>query len=288
MEIIDFGYIFLWLMLLALSKVVKDILTPYKIDVQLTEKDNPALGLSMTGYYAAVTIIFLGATVGDSAADSTGAALKSMGVDLGYAILGIIMLNIGRIIVDKLVLNQFSTVKEIITDRNVGTGAVEFGSYVATALIAAGALHGEVKAESMSFTGGGVLTFLAFFLAGQITLVLFAKFYQIITKYDIYEQIEKDNVAAGVAFGANMVAIGIILLKATAGDFEGWIDNFTEFGIYAAAGFITLSLVRKITDWVLLPKSTLAHEIAVDRNISAAWIEGIVAISIATLIFFQI
>lgn len=288
MELIDFGYIFLWMILLAVAKVVKDILTPYKIDVQLTEKDNPALGLSMTGYFAAVTIIFLGAVIGGSDATDAASALKSMGIDLGYAILGIIMLNIGRVIVDKLVLSQFSTVKEIIEDRNVGTGAVEFGSYVATALIISGSLHGEVKAESMLFTGGGLLTFLAFFLAGQATLVLFAKFYQLITKYDIYDEIEKDNVAAGVAFGANLIAIGIILLKATSGDFTGWGENFAEYGMYAGAGFVALSIIRKVTDVVLLPKSTIAHEIAVDRNLSAAWIEGIVSISIASLIFFLI
>ncbi len=42
------------------------------------------------------------------------------------------------------------------------------------------------------------------------------------------------------------------------------------------------------TDFVLLPGTTIAHEIATDRNINAAWIEGIVSIGMATIILFMI
>lgn len=274
------AYVVLGLIVLILAKMFKDFLTPFAVDEELTKRDNHAVGLAMIGYFAGVLIIYLGASIGPELAEEDATQLfQTIGIDLLYALAGIIALNVGRLIVDKLVLYKFSAVKEIIQDRNVGTGAVQFGSYIATALIVAGAIHGE---------GGGVLSALVFFALGQFVLVLFGGFYQWVTKYDIHHEIERDNVAAGVVLGGNMVAIGIILLTATSGDFIDWATNLSDFAYYALAGFSTLMILRKITDWVLLPGTTIAHEIATDRNLNAAWIEGTVAIGMATVIFFML
>ena len=63
---ISFGYIAVGFALVLLSKFLKDLLTPYRLDVELSHKDNVALGLAITGYFAGVLIIFLGAAVGPS------------------------------------------------------------------------------------------------------------------------------------------------------------------------------------------------------------------------------
>ena len=272
------AYVVLGVILLLVAKLIMDVLTPFKIDEHLTDKDNPALGLAMVGYFAGVMIVFLGAVIGpDLESDLSFAELLAViGVDVLYALGGILALNVGRWSVDKLVLPQFSTVKEIIEDRNVGTGAVEFGCYIATALVIAGAIQGQ---------GGGPLSAVVFFVLGQLVLVVFAKLYQLATRYDIHEQIEQDNVAAGVALGLSMVAIGIIVLKGAAGDFVSWTENLTWFGIDAVLGFVVLLGLRKVTDALFLPGTTISHEIAVDRNLNAAWIEGVVAIGIAAMIF---
>ncbi len=273
-------YIVLAFLILLVAKVIKDVLTPFKLDEQLTQKDNPALGLAVTGYFAGVIIVLLGATIGpDPEGDpSVSEILVRIGIDFAYAFGGIVALNIGRLIVDKLVLYKFSTIKEIIEDRNVGTGAVEFGAYVATALIIAGSINGQ---------GGGVLTALGIFAIGQITLIIFSMIYQAVTKYDVHDEIEKDNVAAGVALGGGMVAMGVILLGATSGNFIGWQDSLIQFAYFAIIGFVLLAILRKATDWVLLPGTTLAVEIAKDKNIAAAWIESIVSIGMAVVIFFM-
>ena len=279
--LISLAYVFLGVVALIVAKIIKDILTPYKLDVELTAKDNPALGLTLTGYYAAVIIIFLGASVG--LAPEEPLPVSELAIELGIVLLyvlgGIVALNLGRVIVDKLVLTRFSTVKEIIQDHNVGTAAVEAGCFVATGLIVAGSINGE---------GGGPLSALAFFGLGQVVLIIISKFYQLITKYDIHAEIEKDNVAAGVAMGSSMVAVGVVLLGATRGDFIGWNENLALFGYFAVLGFVLLLILRKITDFVLLPGTTIAHEITADRNINAAWIEGIVSIGMATVILFMI
>lgn len=279
--LISLAYVFLGVVTLIVAKIIKDFLTPYKIDVELTAKDNPALGLTLTGYFAAVIIIFLGASVGLDPEEPLSASELAieLGIVLLYALGGIVALNLGRVIVDKLVLTRFSTVKEIIQDRNVGTAAVEAGCFVATGLIVAGSINGE---------GGGPLSALAFFGLGQVVLIIFSKFYQLITKYDVHAEIEKDNVAAGVALGSSMVAIGVVLLGATRGDFIGWNENLAMFGYFSVFGLVLLLILRRVTDYLLLPGTTIAHEIATDRNINAAWIEGIVSIGMATIILFMI
>ena len=294
MEWLDLGislaYVVLGAVLLIIAKLFNDLLTPYHLDTELTVNNNQAVGLSLTGYYAGVIIIFLGAALGFEEGDFLfDQLIPEMAVDATYALGGIILLNLGRKILDRMVLRQFSIYKELVQDRNVGTGAVLFGSYIATALILAGGIYGEVPPEA-AFAGPwtGPITALCYFFTGQITLILFSVFYQRITKYDIHEEIEKDNVAAGVAFGGNMIALGVLLLKASAHHFESLQSSVMEYVTLTFIGFIVLFLIRQLVDHALLPKTSIAHEIAVDKNLGAAWIESLVAIGMAAVIYFMI
>lgn len=278
---IGLAYVVCGLLAVLVAKVVQDLLTPYKIDDQLTGRDNPALGVTLAGYLAGVVIIFLGAVVGPEIdLDLTFAELaKTIGTEFLYVVGGILALNVGRVIVDRLVLSAFSTAREIVEEGNVGTAAVEAGAYVASALVVAGAVYGE---------GGGPVTACVFFLLGQFVLVVFGWFYQWLTRYDVHAEIEKGNVAAGIAMGMAMVAIGIVLLGATAHDFVGWRENLTEFALFSVFGCVLLGILRRITDVVLLPKTTLAEEIARDQNNNVAWIEGVVNVGMAAIVFFMI
>ena len=160
-------YVGMSLALLVMAKLVQDLLTPYKIGQQLTTKDNVALALSISGYYLGVIIVFLGAVfqpdagpVGDNLGFTSDYWQEVLNV-LIYSAVGIVILNVARIVVDRVVLYQFSTEKEIIEDRNAGTGAVEFGVYVAVSLVIAGSISGE---------GGGPEHSLVFLALGLATL----------------------------------------------------------------------------------------------------------------------
>ncbi|XOF34339.1 MAG: DUF350 domain-containing protein [Candidatus Electrothrix sp. YB6] len=271
-------YVVLGIAVLMLSKVVVNRLTPYKINHELIRSDNPALGVTLAGYYAGVIIVFLGAVVGDSSRqlDSISAALAEAGIDLCYAVFGILALNFCRRVVDLAILYKFSTVKEIIKDRNVGTGAVEAGAMIATALMIAGAIQGE----------GSFATTLVFFLLGLFLLILFSRFHAMLTPYDDHDEIEKDNVAAGAYLGMSMIALGIIVLKATAGDFVSWGYNLSWFAGYAILGFLGLAVLQKMILVVFLPGADIEEEISRDRNLNIAWIGGTLSIGIAAVIFF--
>ena len=264
--------IFLFMFIVLFSKMINDLLTPYKVDDELTNKDNVALSTSIGGYFGATTIIFIGAFLGPT----RGIIMDLLFVG-GYSIFGVVLLNISRFINDRLILYKFSNVKEIIEDRNVGTGAVQFGSYIASGLIVAGAIHGE---------GGGMLTAMAFFALGQIALICFTWIYNIITPFDIHEEIENDNAAAGVALGGTLVAVGIILMKGASGNFISWNYNLSIFGMDVVLVFILLPAVRIFFDKIIIPHTALNHEIQFDRNLGAGLLEMIMAISFSIILFF--
>ena len=129
-------YVAMGIVVLALARLAQDLVTPYRIGNQLTNRDNVALALSIAGYYLGVIVVFLGALYQPFSLIVDGGLGFTEDYWLGvlevflYSLGGIVALNVARVVVDKLVLHRFSTEKEIIEDRNAGTGAVEFGVYV--------------------------------------------------------------------------------------------------------------------------------------------------------------
>ena len=271
----DIAYIAVVLVMLLIARLFKDVLTPYKLSEQLTTRDNPAVGMSIAGYYVAVLIVCIGPLKTPGDVDAQVVLWKDLLTTSAYALLGIVLLNVARVIVDKLLLTDFSTVKEIVEDRNVGTGAVEMGAYVASGLVVAAALQGR---------GGGPHTTLAFFALGQLGLVIYGRVYCLVCRYDVHGEIEKDNVAAGVALGLNLVAIGVISMGAIAGDFLSWEHNLIKFGLFWLVGCVLLLLLRFVVDFLLMPGVRIDKEIQQDRNLNAAWVEGAILAGMAALL----
>ena len=279
-------YVGMGLVILVLAKLAQDLVTPYKIGEQLSHKDNVALAVSIAGYYLGIVIVFLGALyepIGSAAVvDGLGFTREYWEDVLSvaiYSLAGIVVLNVARILVDRFVLYKFSTEKEIITDQNAGTGAVEFGVFVAVSLVIAGSISG---------TDGGPDTALAFGALGLLVVVLYTFFYDLTTPYDLHEQIENDNVAVGVALGGNLIAIGIVAFKAVFGEFVGWEAGLAEFVTFAAIGFALLYVVRRVVDLVLFPGVKVSDELAVDRNLGVAFIMAGSVISVSLILFFAV
>ena len=264
------GFLILSLIIFIVAKFINEVLTPYSINKELTQKDNFALSISLAGYFFSVVIIFAGSIVGPT----RGLIEDFINVG-GYALLGIILLNISRIFNDKFILQKFSNVKEIIQNQNAGVATVQMGSYIASALVIAGALSGE---------GGSLLTLIVFFVLGQVVLLLMAKIYNMITPYDIYDELEKGNVSAGIGFAGTLMAIGIILLSSLAGDFVSWGRDLQSFAGNALIAFIVLPLFRLIFDKVILTNTDLNHEIKNDQNMGAALLEMTVALSFSVIL----
>ena len=234
----------------------------YDFKAELVEKDNAAFALVMCGYYLGLTFSIGGVIAGPSA--GLGEDLIDM---LVYGPLAILLLNLSALINDRFILSEFDIRKEILQDQNCGTGVVEFAVFVATGLNIFGALYGQ---------GGSVFTAIAFWALGQAVLVLVGKYYNLITRYNIHEHIEKDNVAVGIGFAGALIAIGNLLRAASAEHFVSWEENLMTFGLFMVMGLILLHGARLLTDRILLPGRSLADELVNQEkpNQGAAFLEA--------------
>ena len=234
----------------------------YNIQDELVEKDNAAFALVLCGYYLGLTFSIGGVIAGPSA------GMESDLIDiLVYGPLAILLLNLSALINDRFILSEFDIRKEILQDQNCGTGVVEFAVFVATGLNIFGALYGQ---------GGSVFTAIAFWALGQTVLVLVGKYYNLITQYNIHEQIEKDNVAVGIGLAGALIGIRNLLRASSAEHFIYWEANLITFGLYMVVGLILRPVARILTDRILLPGRSLADELVnqVKPNQGAAFLEA--------------
>ena len=284
-------YVALGVIVLLLAKVVRSAITRHKEDEEVVQRQNLAEALRLSGYLIGVVLVFVGAVYQPphlALLDPGMGFDAQFGLDVLrvflYSLAGIVVLNILRFSMDKLVLYKFDVEKEIVEDRNVGTGAVEFGFNVATGLMIAGSLSGA--------GGGGELleaiTTLVFLVLGQVVLILFALFYELTTSFDVHGEIEQDNAAVGVAFGGNIIAIGFVMLKALSGDFVSWQQSIIEFVIFAVVGFVLLYLLRLLVDLLVLPRVNVSQQITGERNAGVALVESAVVIGCSLILFFAI
>jgi uncharacterized membrane protein YjfL (UPF0719 family) len=278
------GLLILAIVLVAvwIGKLVRDLLTRYKINEELTDKNNASVGVALAGYYVALAIAIAGVLAGAGTGDLWKDALL-VGV---YSLVAIVLLNISALVNNKLILYKFDNQKELVDDQNSGTGATMAGSYLATGLIVNAAVSGEAAGEWWK----GLLACLIFFALGQVVLVLAGLWYQLITKYDIHKVIGDDkNVAAGIGFGGFLFAIGYVVKAAMTGDTASAgsivsLVDLVSFAMYVVIAFVLLTIGRLITDKVFLPKAKISDEIGNQGNIAAAAIAAAIYIVIAVLI----
>lgn len=249
-----------------------------KIDVkaELVEKDNFAFSIAHTGYLIGLLLAIGSSIVGPS--NGIVADFIDMAV---YGGLSIVLLNLSIIICDKIILRGFSVYKEIVEDRNEGTGVVEAAVAVASGLIIFGAVSGEGHGLVH-----GIITAVTFWAVGQLALILTSIIYNLSLSYNVLKEIEKDNVAVGVAFAGVLVAIANLIRFAVSGDFIGWGESFTNVGVDLVIGLLLLPVVRFLADRVLLPGRKITDELVNQEkpNIGVGLIEAFAYIGGSVLI----
>lgn len=245
------------LVLFWISRMVYDWTTRFRLNEELVDKNNPAVGLSYAGYNVAFAICLVGTLVGPD----KGLAKNLQDVAL-YGAIAIVLLNLARFLTDAFTLYRFRIHDELVGDRNVGTGAALCGAYLATGLIINGSILGEE---------GGPISTLVFFLLGQLFLILGGLIFQAITRYDVHKIIaEENNAAAGISFGGFFLGLGFILRASIAGDPVSWPVDLATFALYGIVGLVLLGLIRFFADKVLLPGHDVDDEVGVQANTAAA------------------
>lgn len=260
-------YILASFALFIVGKFVYQLFHPrVKSSYELVENDNLAFAFSHVGYFIGLLLAIGSAVLGES--DGLVADMINIGI---YGGLSIVLLNLSIIINDKLIFSKFDIKKEILEDKNLGTGIVEGANSIATGLIVLGAIHGEGFGA-----GGPIVTALLYWALGQGILFLTTKVYNLITPYDIHEHIEKNNVAVAVGYAGAIIAIANLIRFALMHDFQSWIITLEDVGIDVAIGLVFLPIARFLCDKILLPGKNLTDEIVNQEhpNIGAALVEA--------------
>ena len=280
------AYIVVSIAFLYFGKLLFDLATPFKLDTQLTEKDNPAMGVVLTGYLLAIIIIICGVMMSDGeeggGAEGVGFNLMDFAVELGpvglYTLAGILFLLLSGYINDKLILKEFSNTHEVTERKNVSVAVIIAAGFLGSALIIAGAIQGSLDWAS-ALAGFGI---------GQLLLVMFALLYQRATAYDDQKELhQRQNLAVGLAFGGNLLAYSILLMKGltmSGGGLETVSDRVSHFAYYAVIGAVVLPLLRIANDRLFLPGVKLDDEIVEDRNVNAGLMEAGLAVSMAAIL----
>lgn len=271
------GYLTIAFALFFIGKILYNVLNPnILVSYELVEKDNFAFSIAYVGYFSAITVILIAAISGESYGFIED--VKLIGI---YGILGILLLHVSILITNKLMLPKFSVKKEILQDQNEGTGIIEAAIYLGNAFL----LYGALVGESSSLTEG-LITFVGYWFIGNIMLIISTKVFSLWMKYDIHNEIEKDNIAAGIAFAGSIVSISLIIMNALVEPFTNWQTSIIDISLYTVLGIIILPIMRYISDKILLPGQRLTDEIVNQKkpNIGAGLIEAFAYIGAAILI----
>lgn len=267
-------YFILALVLVFIARWLKSATGKIDLNAELVEKDNKAVAVEMAGFMLAVMIV-IASTFRSSPMAADAVLWEDLAASALWSLIAIILLLVSAWINDRCLLRKFDNRKELVEDRNVGTAAVIAGTYLGTALIASASLQGT--------TGGSfwleIIDTMVFFAIGQAAFIALGLLYQKACGYDIHEEIENDNEAAGVALGMTLLAMGWLLSGKIAGS-----DSLPALLAWAVVSMLVLLFSRFLIDRFLLPGSPLDHEIRNDRNWGAALVEGGAVIGLAQLL----
>ncbi|MCF8114000.1 MAG: DUF350 domain-containing protein, partial [Desulfotignum sp.] len=242
---------FIWL-----AKQIDDRRTKGFNDDDHIDDGNVAVGLRRAGLYLGIAFALSGAMTGSS--KGFWLDIVQLVVD-GLFITGFMFFS--RFINDSVMLahidndaeciRKFEQPDGTVKTGNTAVGMVEAGMYLATGFI----LHGSFSGGGGTFLQG-ILSAVLFFAIGQITLLILGLCYEMITPFNVRDEIKADNPAAGIGLAGSLIALGIILMSSLSGPFTGWINDLTGFFIYAVFGIVMLLVFRQVIDRLLLPTTS--------------------------------
>ncbi|MBU1195626.1 MAG: DUF350 domain-containing protein [Proteobacteria bacterium] len=282
-----FIYVIAGICFIGLVKKIDDWRTKDFNDDDHIDDGNLAVGLRRAGLYLGIAIALSGVISGISSGFFID--LIQLLID-GLIIAGFMFSS--RFINDFIMLGHINNDAECIKTftrkdgsrviGNTAVGTVECGMYIATGFILRGAFSG---AGGTFFQG--IASAIVFFILGQMALLVFGFLYELITPYNIRNEIKNNNPAAGIGLGGILIALGIILMGSLSGPFTGWSNDLLSFGIYTAYGIIMLLIVSTLVDKLLLPTTSIAVEVTEDHNSAALIVVASVMSAVAIIISFS-
>jgi len=249
---------------------------------ELTEKDNPAFGISMAGMVLAVTIVLSGAIYGDPIYTMQESVI-SVGL---YGIIGIILMALTRIIFNKIALPSVK-IKDEIIKGNVAAGIIDAGNVIATAIIIR-AMMMWVSANTTS----GLFAILTGFIISQIlltatTLIRIKRFNKKTQTDTLQDEFKSGNVALALRFSGRKIGTAFAVAAASSRLVFELYDLPSLLGIWAGVSVIMIGLLTALSfvaNKIILAGINVEDEVMRQRNIALGAVQCVVYICLGILL----
>lgn len=248
--------------LVAGAKYLRELLAArrgFKLSSLIADRDNTPVAVEMASFVLAMVIGLLGSLV------VQGTEWYEQALDLvGTGLLVLLVLLANDQVTSRLILRGIDCNRAVADDHNLAVAIVRGASNIASAFVIKAALgHPSVLWERVIWLA-----------IGQAVLVLMSLGYQLLTPYDDLAEVRKKNVAAALPMAGILLAVGLVVSSALAGQGEGWGADLASLGIDIGISAVLVFVLRWAGDKLLLPGSTFHEEIARDQNPGAGFIEA--------------
>ncbi|WP_299494887.1 DUF350 domain-containing protein [uncultured Shewanella sp.] len=249
---------------------------------ELAEKDNFAFGISTAGGVMALGIVLTGAITGEAASSYL---IEAIGMT-AYGVFGLILIKLGRLLHDKIALNEISK-NSLIIKGNVAVSIVDASAVIATAIIIRSVL---MWAEDLTLD-----TFIAIFSAfiiSQLMLVLLTRWRE--NRYAKRNQnasmqaaLEQGEIAIAVRHAGYLLAMAFSFSAASHFidyDPQAYVNNLLGWLIFSVIMLVALSLLLALVKKLVLARINLTDEVEKQKNIGVAAVEMAISVSIALIL----
>jgi uncharacterized membrane protein YjfL (UPF0719 family) len=253
------------LAIMFLGRLFYKMTTKVHLEREITEKDNPAMGVAVAGYLIGLGIAASGGLIAIPDLPNRPLLIGLIGL------ISMFLLRISVFLNDHFILHKFNNLHEIIENKNVGVAFVEAGSCIATGLMIHGAMTGKADSLEQKLLYG-----LFYWGIGQILLIIGSYFFRPICGYAIDHELEKDNnSAAGLAFCGYIVALGLIIKASLYGASTNMVPEIATILSFVGIGMVLLAFGNIGMEKILLPRTSMKAEIHRDKNIGVGALSAV-------------
>ena len=241
-------------------------------------KDNPAFGISVAGVAFAVTIILSGTVYGDPVQDFYDSII-AIGL---YGVLGIALMALTRMIVDKISLRELS-IRDEIVKGNIAAAIVDAGHVIATGIIIRGVMV-WIAANTIE----GLQALLIGYAVSQIILMATSavrlRWFGIQSDgKSMQEEFKNGNIALALLFAGRKIGTAFAITAAsqlmlyTLLDIQKLLIAWTFVSVIM---IILLTIISWIADRLIFFRVNAQHEVIEQRNIAVGALQAITYISL--------
>lgn len=270
------------IILLGFMKFISGISAQVKANDELAKEDNFAFGISVAGSVAALGIVMTGAITGENA---NSYLMEIIGM-FSYGLFGLILIKVGRIVHDRLALNEIDKTEQIKA-KNVTVGIVDAASTIATAIV--------IRAVLIWVHGIDIGTFVAIiagFVVSQAMLILVTRIKE--KQYarnnqgdSLQEAFANGQVALAIRYAGQVISTA---LAVTAASYfmvyspDTIVTTLFAWLVFSIVMTLLVALLTTIAKKLILWGINLVEEVDQQHNIGVASVEMAISISIALIL----